>query len=150
METIIKWKTGVFSKADPAKVYEEITSIGDEVKPEQILKKAQNKKTELHKCFNWNDADCAYRYRLQQAGEIVRQLIVITRPEPEENVQPTQFRLLMKNENTHDSGYKQVLTMVRDEDEYKKLLAQAMAELQTFKQKYSCLSELAEIISLIP
>jgi hypothetical protein len=39
--------------------------------------------------------------------------------------------------------------MVRDEDEYRKLLEQAYAELHSFKQKYSCLSELANILELI-
>ena len=150
METIIKWKTGVFH-ADPEKVYREISEIGEEVTPEQVLKKAKDTSTELNKCFNWDDADCAYRYRLYQARQIMGNLIVITRPDSnDEKKEPVQFRLLMKNETHQGSGYKQVLTMIRDEDEYQKLLNQAMAELKVFKQKYSCLSELSEIISLIP
>lgn len=151
MQTIIKWKTGIFH-ADPAKCYEEITSIGEEVTPEQVLEKATDNETELHKCINWDDADCARLYRLKQCGEIMRQLIVVTRPDPEEpdeQKEPTQFRLLMKNENTRGSGYKQTIVMVRDEDEYKKLLEQAYAELRVFKQKYSCLQELSAIMDLI-
>ena len=150
METIIKWKTGVYH-ADPAKVYQEITEIGDEVTPEQVLNRAKDKGTELNKCFNWDDADCAYRYRVWQARQIMGSLIVITRPDKDdEKKEPVQFRLLMKNETHAGSGYKQVLTMVQNEDEYQKLLNQAMTELKVFKQKYSCLSELSEIIALIP
>ena len=82
----------------------------------------------------------------------MRQLIVITRPDPEDEAEknePIQFRLMMKNENSHSSGYKQTLVMVRDEDEYQKLLNMALEELRTFKRKYSMLSELQEILDLI-
>jgi hypothetical protein len=56
---------------------------------------------------------------------------------------------MLKNDRKFDSGYKQTIVMVKDEDEYQKLLAQAYSELHSFKQKYSCLSELAEILALI-
>ena len=56
---------------------------------------------------------------------------------------------MLKNDTGKDSGYKQTIVMVKDEDEYSKLLEQAYRELHSFKQKYSCLSELAEIIALI-
>lgn len=152
METIIKWQTTMFNKADPAKCYDEITSIGDEVTPSQVVEKAESEDSELHKCFTWDDTEAAGLWRLKEAREVMRQLIVITRPdpeEPEEQKEPVQFRLLMKNDNSHSSGYKQTIVMVRDEDEYKKLLDQAYAELRTFKNKYSMLSELKEILDLI-
>ena len=50
---------------------------------------------------------------------------------------------------TDSKKIKQTIVMVKDEDEYQKLLEQARRELHVFKQKYSCLSELAEIIALI-
>ena len=67
----------------------------------------------------------------------------------DEEKEPIQFRVMLKNERTYGSGYKQTIVMVKDEDEYKKLLDQAYLELHAFKQKYSCLSELAEILALI-
>jgi hypothetical protein len=39
--------------------------------------------------------------------------------------------------------------IVRQEDEYKKLLERAWAELRAFKAKYAMLTELEEIFSLI-
>lgn len=147
-QTIIKWSvTGLF-KADANKCYEEIRQIGDEVKPEQVLNKAKDENSELHKCFDWNDSSAAEKFRLIQARDVIRHLIVIKRDEYEEK-EPVQFRVMMKNERTQDSGYKQTIVMVKDEDEYRKLLEQAYAELHSFKQKYSCLSELAEILALI-
>ena len=152
MQTIIKWQTTLFKAADPVKCYEEITSIGDEVTPEQVVEKGMDPHSELNKCFTKDDTEAAYKWRLREAREIMRQLIVVTRPDPEdedEKKEPIQFRLLMKNDNSHSSGYKQVLVMVRDDDEYQKLLNQAREELRIFKKKYSMLTELREIMDLI-
>ena len=149
VETIIKWSINGIFKADANKCYEEIQEIGDEVKPEQVLDKARNESCELHKCFDWNDSSAAEKYRLFQAKQVINHLIVVTHDVEEPEKEPVQFRVMLKNEKTKDSGYKQTIVMVRDEDEYQKLLQQAYAELHSFKQKYSCLSELADIIALI-
>lgn len=150
METIIKWQTSLFSKADPVKCYEEITSIGDEVTPEQVVEKGMDPNTELSKCFTKDDSEAAYKWRIEEARHIMRQLIVITKPDKEEeDKEPVQFRVLMKNEIKRGSGYKQTIVMIRDEDEYRKLLDQAYEELRRFKRKYSMLSELSEILDLI-
>jgi len=150
MQTIIKWQTNLFRKADPVKCYEEITSLGDEVTPEQVLEKGKDPNSELSKCFTKDDSEAAYKWRLREAREIMRQLIVITKPDKEEEEkEPIQFRLMMKNERSAGSGYKQTIVMVQDEDEYQKLLNQAYEELRAFKRKYSMLSELAEIMDLI-
>lgn len=148
VQTIIKWKTGIF-KADAGKCYEEIQQIGEEVKPEQVLDKARNESSELHKCFDWDDSSAAEKYRLFQARNVLNQLIVVVHEEAKDNRQPVQFRVMLKNERDKGSGYKQTIVMMKDEDEYQKLLKQAYAELHAFKQKYSCLSELANILALI-
>lgn len=152
MQTIIKWQTNMFYKADPVKCYEEISAMGDEVTPYQVVEKGKDPTSELSKCFTKDDAEAANKYRLWEARQILRQLIVITRPDPgdeKEKSEPIQFRLMMKNETSRGTGYKQTLVMIRDEDEYQKLLNTAYEELRTFKRKYSMLSELREILDLI-
>ena len=149
VQTIIKWSLkGVF-RADATKCYEEICEIGDEVKPEQVLDKARDENSELHKCFDWDDSSAAEKYRLYQARRVINHLIVVKHEVDEPEKEPIQFRVMLKNEKTKDSGYKQTIVMVRDEDEYAKLLEQAYKELHSFKQKYQCLSELSEILALI-
>ena len=148
VETIIKWSTGGIFKAYASKFYEEIKKIGEEVKPEQVLDKARDDSSELHKCFDWDDSSAAEKYRLHQARLVINHLIVVQH-EIEEEKEPIQFRVMLKNSSDKGSGYKQTLVMIRDEDEYKKLLDNAYRELHSFKQKYQCLSELAEIIALI-
>jgi hypothetical protein len=149
VETIIRWSLNNIFKADPTKCYEEICEIGDEVKPEQVLAKAKNEDSELHKCFDWNDTSAAEKYRLFQAKQVINHLIVIKRDVEEPEKEPVQFRVMLKNEKSYDSGYKQTIVMVRDEDEYRKMLEQAYAELKAFKKKYACLSELSDILAMI-
>ena len=69
------WKmSGVF-KADAEKVSAEIESIGSEATPAEIVEKAKDESTELHKCFEWDDSIAAQRWRLQQARQIVCLLV---------------------------------------------------------------------------
>ena len=149
VQTIIKWSLKDIFRADAAKCYEEICEIGEEVRPEQVLDKARDESSELHKCFDWDDSSAAEKYRLSQARSVINHLIVVTQETDEPDKEPVQFRVMLKNEQTKDSGYKQTIVMVRDEDEYAKLLDQAYKELHSFKQKYQCLSELSEILALI-
>ena len=78
VETIIKWSTGGIFKADASKCYEEIKKIGEEVKPEQVLDKARDDSSELHKCFDWDDSSAAEKYRLHQARLVINHLIVVS------------------------------------------------------------------------
>lgn len=137
---------GLF-KADANLVAHEIMSIGEAVTPAQIVEKARDEGTELHKCFEWNDGVAAEKYRLYQARQVVCNL-VIKRPEGDEDKPPV--RTLHKIDRAHDSGYRPTELIVRNQDEYEKLLQQAYAELHAFKVKYQSLSELEEILALIP
>lgn len=69
------WKPGSRYGADAQKVADEIFSIGEHATPSQILDKARDAESELHKCFDWNDAEAAEKWRLQQARLIVCNLV---------------------------------------------------------------------------
>ena len=149
-ETIISWRVPGLFAADPTKCHAEILEIGEEVKPQQVVDKARDESTELHKCFDWDDTSAAEKYRIYQARHVIGGLKMIVTEKGDDNAEePVQFRVLMKNDNSRDSGYKLTTVMMRNEDEYQKLLEQAKAELRAFKQKYKCLTELRDIIDLI-
>lgn len=141
-----KWKEGAgfFSKADAQLCAEEILSIGTDVKPEEVVEKAKDETTELHKCFTWDNEEAAEKYRLIQARNVLR-LIVIK----EEEVPSERPEIRMFYKTTASEGYKPIQIIVRKEDEYKQLLEKAYAELRVFKAKYSMLTELQEIFNLI-
>lgn len=142
---VATWRPGFgLFKADPQKVAEEILSIGDDVKPEQIVELARDEKTELHKCFEWDNEKAAEKFRLSQARQVIHHLVIkesVNKPDR------PPIRLMHKTEEAE--GYKPFTLIVKDPDEYTKLLNRARAELRAFKAKYHSISELEDILALI-
>lgn len=141
-----KWKSGFehLYKADAQLVANEISNIGKDPTPEDIVNAARDESTELHKCFTWDDTEAAERWRKQEARDIVCKLVITEENKP--NDKP-EIRVFYKVED--GEGYKPTEFVVKHDDEYAKLLERAYLELRAFKQKYSCLKELQEIFDLI-
>ena len=136
------WKMPFF-KADAQKVAEEITALGNEVTPEQIVDAARDSATELHKCFDWDNDVAAEKWRKYQARQVMCYLVI---HEEEQSPETVPTRVFYKTDN---GGYKQSEKIFRRDDEYQKLLQRAYAELRAFKAKYARLQELSEILALI-
>jgi hypothetical protein len=143
------WRSEVaslYKGIDAQMVADEIANIGEAVTAEQIVDKAKDKNTELHKCFTWDDESAAEKYRIIEARQIVRHLVREELPDVKNDTPP--LRVFYKTNN--GEGYKHIeRTIIKKEDEYQALLARAMMELRAFKAKYSMLEELREILDLI-
>ena len=130
--------------ADAQKVAEEILSIGEEATPRQIVDKASDDRTELHKCFTWNDKAAAEKWRLHEARHIVSCLVI---RRDEANADKPEIRYFHKNDG---GGYKPAERVFRQADEYEKLLQCAYSELAAFKRKYANLQELDWLLVQLP
>jgi len=98
-DRVYRWKEGTPFNADPNKVHDELEKIRiknksesiESLSPRDVLELARNSKTELHKCFEWDDSKAAEKHRLGIAGLVLRALVydhyVI------ENAQKTQKNL---------------------------------------------------------
>lgn len=140
------WKQGYGSlhgNADAQKIADEIMSIGESATPEQILEKARNDDTELHRCFEWRDDVAAEKYRLQQARQIVCHLVI--KHTVKDDKPPIRFFA----KPSKSSGYEPVRIIVRNEEKYQGLLSEAYKELRAFKNKYSNLKELEKVFEAI-
>lgn len=136
----ISWKINGIFKADAQKVYKE---IGDTcITPEEVLEKARNKKSELHKCFEWDDSVAAEKYRLEQARTVIRMLVIKTEDKEE---QPQRVFQISSQKNE----YQPIKFFMQNKDEYQKLLERAKDELKAFKNRYKSLSELEEVFDAI-
>jgi hypothetical protein len=148
VKVLATWKAGMgLFKADAQRCAEEILSIGEEATAKQIVDKARNTTTELHKCFEWNDATAAEKYRIEQARDLVANLVIVRTQEQVERNEP-EIRVFHKP--TSQSGYKPIQVIIQNKDEYQELLKRAYAELTAFKMKYANLQELDYILRLIP
>lgn len=140
------WKIGGLFKADACEVAKEIYSMGDSVKPADLVEFARNPESELHKCFEWDDSVAGEKYRELQASKVLRLLVVTKKPVEQEA--PKQYRLFV-NTGDNSGDYKPLTLVMRNQTEYESLLETARQELQAFKKKYSMLTELAEIFKEI-
>ena len=144
--TVSTWSpigSQLYKGIDPQKVANEIMSIGGDATPQQIVDAARAETSELHKCFEWDDSIAAEKYRVQQARQVVCNLVIAR----EEESEAPQFRFFYKTEN--GAGYKPSSHIFTVDTEYQSLLKRAYAELKAFKAKYSSLKELEEILALI-
>lgn len=117
-----------------------INSAGDEAKPQDIVDYARsNPESELHKCFTWDDSEAAEKWRRQEARIIVANIVYSD--EQEENEKPVKVRWALRTDTT--GGYKQTVAIMRNDDEYEKLLLMARNELKNFERKYATLSDSA-------
>lgn len=133
---VVTWRVSGIYKADAQKVAEEIGN--GKITPEEVLEKAKDKNSELHKCFEWNDSVAAEKYRLQQAGNVIRMLVYKSE---KKDAGPVRYMHLTTEPHT----YQNTRTFIVQEDEYQSLLKRAMAELEAFKRKYHTLSELESV-----
>lgn len=135
-----EWKIKGIYKADAKKVADE---IGDgKITPSEVLEKARDVNSELHKCFEWDDSIAAEKYRLQQARAIIINLVYAPKTEEEQPVRCFQI-------TTEKSTYQPTQAFLVQKDEYQSLLKRAKMELESFKRRYSTLTELEEIFGLI-
>ena len=132
----VKWKTNLFGDADAQKVADE---IGEQnTTPEEVLEKAKDPDSELHKCFEWDDTVAAEKYRLQQARTIMCNLVWVTEDKKDE------VRVFY-NLTFEKSEYHPTKLIMQKPDEYQALLNKAKSELSAFKKKYSMLKELKKV-----
>lgn len=140
MNENVKWKVDGIFKADANECYREISSL-EQITPKAILDFAKDEKSELHKCFEWNDGIAAEKYRTIQAGNVIRMLYIVPK-----NADAPPVRVLSR---TSDTFYQPTRTFVKNQNEYEDLLKRALSELESFRLKYKTLSELEQVFEQI-
>lgn len=138
-------------KADATKCANELLELPDGFKPSDVVEYARNEDSELHKCFTWDDTKAAQKYREREASMVIANLkIKYVKPEkPEEPKTIRMFYSLDKSINGQKRGYRPLSVIVKNEDEYERLLTLAKGELKAFRNKYEKLAELSQIFELI-
>lgn len=142
----VEWKIKGIYKANPQMVYDEINSIGSEYTPADVVEKARDESTELHKCFEWDDSIAAKKYRITQAGNVIRCLVVVREQVDDQELPKTRA---IVSTNKRENTYEPVTVTVRHRDSYDRLLEEALRELNQFRKKYANIRELEVILNEI-
>lgn len=143
---VYQWKTGSRHKVSAAVAAEVMDRLAEEdrLNAQELVDESRPEDAPLHCEFEWDDSIAAEKWREEQAGALIRHLVV--RIEANEQEYPTrQYFMVQKEANT----YEPIQVILKDEDKTAMLLEQAKRELQAFKAKYAGLKELAAVISAI-
>ena len=119
---------------------------GDQFTPEIILEYAKNPDTALHDRFVWDDGEAGYRYRLQQAQQIIR-VTVIKQEKEEKTIEVRAYWNLPSDRGT--SVYRPIEVVMENPDMNAELLDMAKGELRAFRNKYKNLVTLSKIFDEI-
>ena len=114
------------------------------LKAEDVVEAATDPDSPLHDQFTWDDTKAAKEYRLWQARELIR-VVVQVLPNTEKSTRV--FVSLMDDRQSDGGGYRTMIDVLRTPIHRAKLLEQAKAEADAYRQKYQLLEELAEIFA---
>ena len=117
------------------------------IEAEDLLEASREDTAPLHSCFEWDDDRAAEKYRLWQARQIISNITVVTETV---NTVPQPVRAFVSIADYKDKGKFIQIQKALENNEYRaQILKNALAELQTFKHKYSVYSELSKIFEAI-
>jgi hypothetical protein len=115
--------------------------------PEKVVEAAKPKNSILHSRFEWNDSLAAHQYRLYQARHLINVTVRL--------VETPGFKKMVsawvsfRPERAAGGGYHAMATVLSDAQMREQLLADALADLNTFQLKYATLKELAGVFAAI-
>lgn len=113
-----------------------------------LLDSARPVEDEMHPCFEWNDGIAAEKWRMQQSRTLIGNLVCVAVTEEEEKPQPVRAYVNIA-EHKNEGSYIGIVRALSDQEKRRAVFKRAMAELETFKEKYKSLSEFERIIGLI-
>lgn len=144
---IYEWKIGSRLNVDAQAVGERLKKIearAGELTPDLVVKDARKPASPLHGAFEWDDSEAAKQYRLQQAGQILRSIVVSI---PGADGEPKVVRAFVNI--TDGAGYEDVNVVLRTADKRALLLARAKKELEEWRRRYEDFEELVEVVRAI-
>jgi hypothetical protein len=122
---------------------------------EILVKEAASPRSPLHELFDWEDDSAAHQWRLEQARSAMRDLVVVSVTHQGEVVDDRPVRALFNLDRVPDGDddtageYIATATVLESQVLRRRLLRQALRELEGFRAKYKFLSELNAIFVAI-
>jgi len=120
---------------------------GGLLQPETVVESARSKASPLHSRFEWDNTVAGQLYRIHQARNLIRVSVeIIGGTEEKADVFVSLTTDRMKESG---GGYRIMSEVLTDAQMRKQMLADALAELEIFREKYSRLKELASVFAAI-
>jgi len=131
-------------------IADEIKKISDQnggiLKPEIIVKEAEQEESPLHPYFCWDDSEAAHAYRIWQARQLIA---VVVQYEKHIGKNTRVYVSLSQDRVNEGGGYRVLADVLSDRHLRNELLSDALKELNRFEEAYKDLKELAEVFESI-
>lgn len=114
---------------------------GGTLKPKDVVEAARDPKSALHSKFEWDNGKAAAAYRLQQAAELIRVVMVNSISGGE----PVRAYVSLSSDRLGKTGYRAMADVVSDKEMMAVLVADALQELQAFKIRYDAIRKIARM-----
>lgn len=146
---IFKFKDAAHLPAtlDPQAVGERLSALPS-MNRHTIVNDARSDASPLHDAFTWDDAQAAEERRLEQAGYLVRALVIEVQIEGDGKRDVGAFTPILTRESP-DREYLPIDVAMGDEDYRKQILERALADFVALRRKYQDLEELAKVFRAI-
>lgn len=165
MAIIAHWKdnTNFFNNLNAQNCYDELINLGNqlnintykEIPNQEVVDFARNNKTsELHNAFEWNDSVAAEAFRRHTAKNLKNCLYTYTLENPQVELKDSDEKRvevpLFINPGHKDVKSHVATTIVMSNTDLRKsTLEKALSELKGFEKRYYFLSELAQVFEAI-
>ena len=111
--------------------------------PVLIVEAASDPEHPLHSRFDWDDTSAGHKYRLEQAGTLLRVV-----PLPKSPSQPHDLRafVAVKGKDSHRADYIPTETAMADDFTRRLVLADMEREWKSLKRRYQHMAEFAQLV----
>lgn len=132
-------------KADPQKIGEALAAIAagnkGELTPPAVVDAARDKKSALHRHFEWSDQVAAEKYRLDQARSLIRSIHV-----EDDDAEDGHLQAYISVNDKGGVSYRSLGDIKNSADLQAKVLVQAEKDLEAWTKRYRSLADVCQII----
>lgn len=143
-----KWKPGYRARVN-AQIAGEVCADLEQkgtLTAENLVDISRPEDAPLHEAFDWDDQIAAEKWRKEQAGCIIRSIVIVADEETGAQAEPIRaFFSIVPAEPQYES----INAIIKDQNKYQDLLALALKELMAFSKKYQQIKELSPVRSAI-
>ena len=153
-----RWKAapGAMFKDEQAQAYgrqiEAIARRDGYVTPELVVEEAREESSPLHPAFEWDESVAAERWRMSQARNLMNHLVVVVRVDHTEKEVKGLYnvRVVVDAESQEtEPGYVTYDVAVQNKGYREQILRRALAEMQSWRERYQELRELTGVFRAI-
>jgi hypothetical protein len=116
---------------------------------EAVVEAARPESSPLHTAFTWDNDEAAEKWRLHQARNLILKINIETPVSNDQSITVRAWSSLTTDREEDGGGYRETIRVMRNGDQRRQLLADALAEMERFAEKYRALTELSEVFEAI-